>query len=87
MNKHWCMEFDNISGKLIADEPTDSNCWEYYFTRGNPSHEKGYGVIAGTRELCLKKLLRAYKKELKEEEKEFKKLKRFVMKVENELNG
>jgi len=87
MNKHWCLEFNNISGKIITDEPTDSNCWEYYFTRGNPSHEKGYGVIAGTRELCIKKILKSYNQEIKEKEKELAQLKNFLMKVEKELNG
>lgn len=86
MNNHWCMEFNNISGKLIADEPTHENCWGYYFTRGNPATEKGYGVIASTRALCAKKLLKAYNKEIKEQEKELAKLKRFVKKVERELN-
>lgn len=79
---NWKVEYDNISGKIIVDEPTDEGCWNFYHT--SPT-AKGYGSVSTTRELCLKKILRAYKKEITEQEKELNKMKNFMKKVEEEL--
>lgn len=79
---NWKVLFDNNSKKIVIDEPTDSACWDFYHSSPDI---RGYGSISTTRELCLKKILRHYKQELKEQEKEVAKLKKFMKKVEDEL--
>lgn len=79
---NWKVIYDNNSGKITTDEPTNESCWNFWHS--TPTI-KGYGSISSTRELCLKRILHAYDTEIKRQEKELKKLKRFIEKVRREL--
>ncbi len=79
---NWKVVYDNNQNKIVIDEPTDESCWVFW--RSTPT-EKGYGVVSSTREICLKKLLKAYDTEIKRQEKELARLKRFFEKVKREL--
>ena len=79
---NWKVIFDNNSGKIVVDEPVDCGCWDFYHSS---PEVRGYGSISTTRELCLKKILTHYKKEVREQEKELNKFKKFVDKEEREL--
>ncbi len=79
---NWKVIFDNNSGTIVVDEPTDCGCWDFYHSSPDV---KGYGSISTTRELCLKKILTHYKQDVKEKEKELKRAEKFVKKVEKEL--
>lgn len=85
---NWQMEIDNSTGKIITDEPTDDSCWEYSFSRdrGNGT-QRGKGAICMTRETCIKKILKVYKEEVEEKQKELAKMKKNLRKIEDELNS
>ena len=59
MNKHWKIEFDRKTNEIITDEPTEGFCWEYYYSC---SESRGFGVIACTRQMCVKKDIKRIKK-------------------------
>lgn len=61
MNKHWVVIVDKKTFEIYKDEKTSEECWEFYSSA--PNHD-GYGVIAKTREECIKGIVRRYKKEL-----------------------
>lgn len=72
------------NGEIITDEQVsmEENCWEYYFCR----HPKeGYGVVASSREICVKKINKIFKDKIKEREKNLEKLKKIVTKFEKQL--
>jgi len=81
---NWKVIYDNNSGKIVTDEPTDENCWDFYHS--SPTI-RGFGSISTSRELCLKKIIRVYKKKITDKEKELNKMKRFLKKVERELSN
>lgn len=63
------MEYDEISNKIVTDEEVDENerCWDYRFASDKGS---GFGVIATSREICIKKIKNVLKDEIKEVKKE-----------------
>ena len=62
MNKHWKIEFDRKTNEIVTDEPTEGSCWEYCFSR---PESRGFGVIARTRQTCVKKILKELKDDIK----------------------
>lgn len=69
MSKHWKIEFDIKTNRIITDEPTEDYCWEYAFSRND---SRGFGVIACTRKVCIKKMLRELKNDIKIAKRELK---------------
>lgn len=57
------IEFDEISGMIVTDEETDLPCREYWYTR--PGGE-GTGVIAKTREECIKLISKDIRSDIKD---------------------
>ena len=71
MRTLYNMEYDEKTGKIITDEyiETEHNCWSYYFSKPDVS---GYGELATTREMCIKKLIGRIRGRVKELEKKLK---------------
>ena len=61
MNKNWVVIVDKTTFEIYRDEKTSEECWEFY--NSAPEHD-GYGVVAKTREECIKSIVRRYEKEL-----------------------
>ena len=80
---NWKIEYDNLSGKIITDEPTDESCWLY----AHIGDWGGRGAICQTRETCIKKLLKWYRDDIEEKQKELAKLKKMIRKIEEELDN
>lgn len=79
MKKNWEVVIDEKTAKLLVDEETEHNCWSFWTCRPEGS---GYGAVATKRELCFKKIIRKYKKEFQEKERELNKIKRNLKKLE-----
>ena len=80
MKKNWKLVIDDETFEILRDEETDENCYDYWCTceRGH-----GRGSISTTREMCFKKIIRIYKKEIEEKQKEVNRLKRNFRKLED----
>lgn len=61
MIEHWEVIVDEKTFEIYKDEKTSEECWEFY--NSTPEH-KGHGVVAKTREECIKGIVRWYEKEL-----------------------
>lgn len=83
---NYRMEYDTIHNKIIADEVTDEACREYSFYNGDLD-ARGYGVIATTREMCMKKLKRMINHDIKELEKEIHRYTKMLNKLEKEIGN
>ncbi len=66
---NWKIIIDEKTLEIYEDEATDESCWEFY--NSCPEH-KGYGCVSSTRDKCIKKIIKMFKNELQENEKEFK---------------
>lgn len=84
MNKNWKVIMDEKTFEIYKDEETEETCWEFY--NSTPEH-KGFGVVAKTREKCIKGIVRHYKKELNQLKIELKTKTKNFNKLLNILNG
>lgn len=80
------MEVDEITGKIVVDEAVsdDETCWNYYHST---PETKGYGSIAGTRELCIEHIKVSYQKEITAKVHELAKAKKLFRELEEELDN
>lgn len=80
------MEYDITHNKIITDEVTDEACHEYSFYKGD-SDASGYGVIATTREMCMKKLKRMINQNIKYLEKDIYRYTKMLNKLDKEIGN
>lgn len=80
------IEVDEKTGQIKFDSevPSDSRCWEYYTS--SPEYT-GYGVVASSREICVKKINKVFKNKVKEVEKNLKILQKTVARFEKQLEA
>ena len=60
---------DDKTFEIYKDEETNDHCWEFYHS---DKEHKGHGVVAKTREQCIKYLIKMNKNKLKELKNELK---------------
>ena len=71
------------NGKLLVDEEIDNNRACQSLIHSGPNYE-AYSVIATTRDICKKKLRKIFEDNIKDLEKEIKKNKKILNKIEEE---
>lgn len=81
MRTLYNMEYDEKTGKIITDEfvETQHYCHSYYFSKPGAC---GYGELATSREICIKKLISRIRKDVKDKEKELKNVRKTLKYLE-----
>ena len=69
---NWKVVIDEETFKFLVDEETNEKCWSFYASYPNG---KGYGAVKRTRELCIKSIIRQYREEIRERNKELRTMK------------
>lgn len=79
------VEYDENTNKIITDKEVSKNelCWRYSFHRPN---ESGYGVIATSREICIKKIRKQINDEVKDLKKQLASKQKLLRKLDDELS-
>lgn len=80
MNKNWKIEFDRKTNEIVTDEPTEGSCWEYCFSR---PESRGFGVIDRTRQTCGEKILKKLKDDIEISKRELKEKQDAFIKIKN----